>query len=1494
MRCQSCNCENREGRRFCTECGAALVLACPSCGATPEPNERFCGECGASLTGVAAGTRTPTPQPSPALPTSFGGGRYRVQRFLGEGGGKRVYLAHDDRLDRDVAIAIIKTEGLDADGLARVRREAQAMGRLGDHPHIVTIHDIGEEDAQPYIVSQYMAGGDLEGAIRQAENHRLPLDQALRIAEQVCQALEHAHGRGIVHRDLKPGNIWLTQDGTAKLGDFGLAVALDRSRLTMAGTMMGTAAYMPPEQALGGEANHRSDLYSLGCVLYELVTGRPPFLGDDTLGIISQHVNAPPLAPSWHKPDVPPALDALILRLLRKSPDERPASAAEVITALVSIASAPAVEAPTVPAETVPLRPVAQYPRSPFVAREKELGQLKDRLEAALAGQGSLVMVVGEPGIGKTRLTDELSVYARLRGTQVLLGQCYEAEGQPPCIPFIEALRQYVDSQPADALREEMGDGASDIAKLVSEVRARLPDLPQSPPQEPESERYRLLEAVTSFLVSASLANPLLLVLDDIHWADKPSLLLLEHLARRLSSSRLLVVGTYRDVELDRRHPLSDVVAQLRRERLYERILLRGLDVDGVHTFLSRRAEQEVDRALATALYEQTEGNPFFIEEIIFHLYEIGAIYRQEGQWLTDPALVAQNIPEGVREVIGRRLSRLSEGANQALTFASVLGREFEFDVLQTLTEMDEESLLSSLEEALDARLIEEQRGAGGAAYRFSHALVRETLYGELSLARKQRFHLRAGQAIESARGGRLEGYISQLANHFYQGNDPVKAVDYSRRAGEAAFKLFAWEEAIRHWEAALELMQEQGAGEEEQAELLARLGDTTYVSGIDLDKGTAFLERALAIYERMGARGKVAATHSRLGRGLVTYFGRMDLEKGPAHLEAARAMLEEDAPDSAGLAYVYIGLCTACMLRAEMETGLVHARRALEIGEKLNSRSVTALARVFAGNFLAHTGEVREGLQLIEMGWTMADEDGLTFVAFLGALFSGGHHLFSRSDPGEAKRWLQRELAKPRVASAPILRRMLLGFLGPVHIIAGEMGEAGRLGEDVTDDSGSVSSLLIASGDWEAAEKRLLAELEEYAGTGVAFNVASISRRLGELCFRRGEHDRAEEYLRASSRALEEGRGRAIDPRLTLVQVLARAGRPEEAQEELDQCLAFLGQDEDWGGTAGHVAMARAAVHAARGEWAEAGEAFDEALAIARRYGLPWDEAGALHERARMHLAQGGKADPSTSSGQALKEALRLLDGASAIYQRLGAKKHLELVLADKLRAQGVDASDIQTSIDAVAASVQAERPDLRPHATPDGTVTILFSDIEGSTAMNERLGDQRWLELLREHNAIVREQLAAHGGFEVKSAGDGFMLAFQSARRALECAIAIQRAIDAWNRGAGAGFEPARVGAHHDAPLLPDGPPAEVEPIRVRIGLHTGEAIKEGQDFFGKHVNLAARVAGQAGGGEILVSSLLKELTESGGGIAFGPERVAELKGLAGRHHLYAVAWQ
>src|SRR5712692_3544888 len=281
---------------------------------------------------------TPSPaQSSVPSPQSFVSGRYTVKRFLGEGGKKQVYLAHDELLDRDVAFALIKTDGLDETGRQRIKREAQAMGRLGSHPHIVSVFDMGEEGGQPYIVTELMSGGDVEGLIEKAPEHRPPLERPLEIGVAVCRGLEFAHSHGIVHRDLKPGNVWLTEDGTAKLGDFGLAVSLDRSRLTQAGMMVGTVSYMPPEQAMGSEVTPRSDLYSLGAMLYEMVTGRPPFVGDESVAIITQHLNVAPVAPSWHNPNTPPGLEALILRLLEKDPAKRPASAAEVRQALAAI-----------------------------------------------------------------------------------------------------------------------------------------------------------------------------------------------------------------------------------------------------------------------------------------------------------------------------------------------------------------------------------------------------------------------------------------------------------------------------------------------------------------------------------------------------------------------------------------------------------------------------------------------------------------------------------------------------------------------------------------------------------------------------------------------------------------------------------------------------------------------------------------------------------------------------------------------------------------------------------------------------------------------------------------------------------------------------------------------------------------------------------------------------------------------------------------------------
>src|SRR5262245_37709087 len=319
MCCPSCGELVGQERQYCGRCGARLGQRCPACGARGEPGDQFCGSCGVPL---AAG-----PAPTPVR-TAFAGGRYQVSRVLGEGGKKRVYLATDLRLDREVALAVIRTEGLDEAAVARIHGEARAMARLGDHPHAVTVFDVGEDQGQPYIVSQYMAGGSVDDLLVAAERHRLPIEQTLRIGREVAGALAHAHARGVIHRDVKPSNVWLSADGVAKLGDFGLALARNNSRITVDGMMVGTVAYMPPEQALGRPLDARSDLYALGAMLYEMVTGHPPFLGDDAVAVVSQHIHTAPVAPSWHSAAVPRALEALILRMLAKAPGDRPASAA--------------------------------------------------------------------------------------------------------------------------------------------------------------------------------------------------------------------------------------------------------------------------------------------------------------------------------------------------------------------------------------------------------------------------------------------------------------------------------------------------------------------------------------------------------------------------------------------------------------------------------------------------------------------------------------------------------------------------------------------------------------------------------------------------------------------------------------------------------------------------------------------------------------------------------------------------------------------------------------------------------------------------------------------------------------------------------------------------------------------------------------------------------------------------------------------------------------
>ena len=1481
MNCPACGQPTRAGARFCPSCGAQLQASCPSCGTPALGSSRFCEACGELLTGTPDAVRPAGESPLPGtgisdppigqavLPVSFAGSRYQIRGFLGEGGRKRVYAAYDTALRRDVALATVKTEGLDEAGLLRVRREAQAMALLGDHPHIVTVHDIGDEDGRPFIVSQFMSGGSVEDSLTRAEDHRLPLSEALRLATEIASALEHAHGRGVVHRDLKPANVWLTDDGSARLGDFGLAVAADHSRITSEGMMVGTVAYMAPEQALGGEVGAPADLYSLGALIYELLTGRPPFVGGDAVSIISQHLNTQPMAPSWHNPAIPRALGNLVLELLAKNADERPASAAAVRRRLEEIAASPA--EPTLEMSSAGPIPAVRHEarigrRGRFVGRAEELGVLRTAIEAALDSRGGLVMVSGEPGIGKTRLVEEAGVYARLRGAQVLTGRCYETEPVLPLLPFAEAIRGYVVHEPPDDLLKELGDGASDVASLVSEVRQRLPDLPESTRPDGDEARYHLFESVSTFLFNAAAVHPLVLVLDDLHWADGPSLRLLCHLARRLPASRLLVVGTYREVDITRGHPLTEALGELRRERGFEHLALAGLTQPEVHELVEALAERRLDESeetLSQAMWRETEGNPFFLEEVVRHLLQTGGAYWEAGKWVIDLAsLDGFKLPEGIREVVGRRFSGLPPETREVLAKAAVIGRQFEVAVLGRMGGLDDDALLSAIEEAVDARLIVEVSGSQGQpAYAFAQPVVSQTLYEELSVPRRQRLHRDGAHAIETVHSGNLAPHLGALAHHYSRAGpgETSQAIECGIAAGEAALAAFSYEEAARQWRSVLHLLEATGATEA-RAQLLGRLGDLLFTTGLDPDGSVECLEQALRLFEALGEEPLAADMHTRIGRNLATFPATMDIPRARQHYDIAATILTR-GPARSTLGYVVFGLAATAIWAMRADAGLAQAEEALEIADRRGNDGLARNAIAVRGHHVVVSGRLADGFRGLETAWEAADRAEHLMPAFSASWIAAYLSLDLR-DPRSALHWCRRELASARTAGSLNPRRTLLGELARAQALNGDLTEARRLAEEAGRVGYAAPLLAFFDGRFgDAADlwaehieesRRRANRLDEWAG---CCGLAMVHCLDGDTPAAEARLEEALDIALEGGSVLHEFAARA---ELALLQ--ASDGRPDPATAHLNRCREIQAGGEDWQGLAGRVELARAVVFGADEERESAEAAYAQAVEVFRRLELPWDEAEALHRWGQLSFGVGDRARAQEKLGQALE-----------VYRRIGAgSRWIERVVTDKLAVQGLGGDAITASIDLVEAAVSLERPDLSPHASPEGTVTILFSDIEGSTSANERLGDRRWLDVLRAHNRIVRREVAAQRGFEVKSQGDGFMVAFGSARRAVLCAVGIQRALTEY------------ADAHPDQGVL------------VRIGLHTGEVVKEAEDFFGTNVAFAARVASAARGGEILVSGLLKDLLESAGDVEFGPAREVELKGISGIRRVHEIVWQ
>jgi ATP/maltotriose-dependent transcriptional regulator MalT len=460
-----------------------------------------------------------------------------------------------------------------------------------------------------------------------------------------------------------------------------------------------------------------------------------------------------------------------------------------------------------------------------FVGRQRELESLCTALDTACKGHVRLALLAGEPGIGKTRTALQLTAQALKHDAVIAWGRCHEEAGAPPYRPWAQILATLAAAQDVDELRTDLGAGGPDIAEIVPEMRTRLPDLDPPPAalRDPSETRFRLFGSITRFLVNHSRRRPLVLILDDLHWADAPTLRLLEFLTQEMTEGRLLVIGAYRDTDVSRRHQLSDTLGALIRTPHAIRLHLSGLDIGDVSQFATTTAGMTLPTWLTSAIHSQTEGNPLFVREVVRFLQQEGHFDR------AIPAMIPKTIrlPEGIREAIGRRLNLLSATCNDVLATAAVIGHEFRLDVLVRASRPStEDVVLEALDEALAAHIVEE---TDAGIYQFTHTLLRITLYDELRTGERRRRHTAVGEAIEIVHRHDQTPVLSNLAYHFRAsglGSAIDRAIDYAMRAGQNADAALAFEDAIDLFQNALDMLDTKDADDPSlRCRLLLALG---------------------------------------------------------------------------------------------------------------------------------------------------------------------------------------------------------------------------------------------------------------------------------------------------------------------------------------------------------------------------------------------------------------------------------------------------------------------------------------------------------------------------------------------------------------------------------------------------------------------------------------------------------------------------------------------
>ena len=919
-----------------------------------------------------------------------------------------------------------------------------------------------------------------------------------------------------------------------------------------------------------------------------------------------------------------------------------------------------------------------QSPRSviakeiPLIDRVEEMKLLKEAIYSAVHGQGNLVFLRGEAGIGKTRLTRELGAYARLHGVQVLYGRCpalFRMDGVPPYILWKEVIKDYLETCAPEQLYRVIGDQPVEVSKLVPEIKKVLKTIPESFELNPEHSRDRLFEAVSQFVTNISRETPLLVILDDLQWTDESSLLLMHYLARGVNNQSLLLLGAFRDTDIDDRHPLSAVLTELNRERLLQSVQLKRMSFDDVEELIKQILEQDdVPTEFCKLVYEKTRGNPFFAEEVIKSLKEEEVIYREDSTWKIKE-IAHIEFPETVKSVIKKRISRLDDECQGILTLASFIGNDFTFEALIGVTGIEENKLLELMEKIIKTGLIKEKVVHGEDEYCFADVIVRDVVHEEVSHLRHKKLHNKVGSSLEKVYAEKIDEHLGELAYHFLEAGDKNRALEYFKKASEKASTIYANNEAISYFQSTLRLLEEKENELEEKEQVLEKLGDIENVIG-EYEAGTQYWNKALLLCNRLNEKEKTARLHRKIAN--LLWDNKGETAKAEEHYDKALAILEHE-PESSELASLYEDMSHMYYRTKDMTKAQSLAEKALELGNKLNDYEAMANSYVNLGTILVYiTGDKKKAVECIERGLKIALDNKLMEAALRA------YNNVAVTLPVEESERAIETLEKGYDLAKKIGHIQLQSFMGTniawYYFGMGDMKKTLSLVEEsvvldrksgnMVNLSFSIGTLALTHlvfGDWDKCEKYLKEKISITEKLNDINEIVGSYGWLGFLYFSKEEYQEARALYEKAYEVCEKAGDRSsqMSILIDIAWMEIELGELEKVNNQLDKVYEFASQAKNRQLLAFADAR-KGMMFRAQKKWEDSIRYFEksvrevEALG-ARRYFLYAFARMFLFEYARVYLERNHEGDK--------EKALGLLHQSLKIFQKMDAKKEIEKV---------------------------------------------------------------------------------------------------------------------------------------------------------------------------------------------------------------------------------------